>query len=296
MLNATWIETFTVLAEEGHFTRAAERLNMTQPGVSQQLRKLEQQLGQRLIVQDGKSFILTPAGVAVHEMGIKRRLQETQLREMIGMDDPDIGRVQLACSGSFAMLAYPRAIHLMQAAPQLSIEIEAAPENAILIGVLDDTFDMGIVASPIEHPRLHSKIIGTEELCLIVPHDCSPTPTFAELESIGIIEHPDAQRYADMLFMQNFADEYAGADRLNKRSYINQIGQILMPVAAGIGYTILPRSGVMAYAQLDRIRIANVVKPIFRELRLITRKNKIISARMTKVMQAVSDIAETLSH
>ena len=37
MLNATWIETFTVLAEEGHFTRAAQPLNMTQPGVSQHL-------------------------------------------------------------------------------------------------------------------------------------------------------------------------------------------------------------------------------------------------------------------
>ncbi len=64
MLNATWIETFTVLAEEGHFTRAAQRLNMTQPGVSQHLRKLEQQLGQPLIVQSGKGFTLTAAGAA----------------------------------------------------------------------------------------------------------------------------------------------------------------------------------------------------------------------------------------
>ena len=296
MLNATWIETFTVLAEEGHFTRAASRLNMTQPGVSQHLRKLEQQLGQRLIAQDGKSFVLTPAGIAIRDMGIKRRFQETQLRETIGMDDPDIGRVRLACSGSFAMLAYPRAIELMQSAPQLSIDIEAAPENAILAGVLDDTFDMGIIASPIDHPRLHSKIIGTEELCLIVPQGCDPAPGFTDLQNIGIIDHPDAQRYADMLFMQNFADEYAGADRLSKRSYINQIGQIPMPVAAGIGYTILPRSGVMAYAQLDRIQIATVENPIVRDIRLIMRKNKIISARMTKVMQAVSDIAATLSH
>lgn len=62
MLNATWIETFTVLAEEGHFTRAAQRLNMTQPGVSQHLRKLERQVGHPLIAQDGKSFTLTEAG------------------------------------------------------------------------------------------------------------------------------------------------------------------------------------------------------------------------------------------
>ena len=64
MLNATWLETFVTLTEIGHFTRAAEKLNMTQPGVSQHLRKLEEQVGQSLIAQEGKSFTLTPAGEA----------------------------------------------------------------------------------------------------------------------------------------------------------------------------------------------------------------------------------------
>ena len=68
MLNATWLDTFTTLCETGHFTRAAERLNMTQPGVSQHLRKLEAQLGQSLIAREGKSFTLTAAGEAVFQV------------------------------------------------------------------------------------------------------------------------------------------------------------------------------------------------------------------------------------
>ena len=67
MLNAQWLETFVTLCETGHFTRAAEQLNMTQPGVSQHLQKLEAQIGQSLISRQGKSFSPTPAGEAVLE-------------------------------------------------------------------------------------------------------------------------------------------------------------------------------------------------------------------------------------
>ena len=59
MLNATWLDTFVTLTETGHFTHTAERLNMTQPGVSQHLRKLERQVGHALIAQEGTSFTLS---------------------------------------------------------------------------------------------------------------------------------------------------------------------------------------------------------------------------------------------
>lgn len=83
MLNATWLETYVTLTEIGHFTRAAERLNMTQPGVSQHLRKLEEQVGQSLIAQEGKSFTLTGAGEAVRDLGLSRRAEERSLRDTI---------------------------------------------------------------------------------------------------------------------------------------------------------------------------------------------------------------------
>lgn len=72
MLNAQWLETFVVLCETGHFTKAASLLNMTQPGVSQHLRKLEAQVGQSLISRQGKSFSPTPAGEAVLAVGRAR--------------------------------------------------------------------------------------------------------------------------------------------------------------------------------------------------------------------------------
>ncbi len=118
MLNATWLETFATLCDVGHFTRAAAALNMTQPGVSQHVKKLEAQLGQPLLSRDGKSFILTPAGEAVLAIARRRRAEEGTLQGELQHDDPDRGQVSIACSGSLALLLYPRFMDLISKAPR----------------------------------------------------------------------------------------------------------------------------------------------------------------------------------
>jgi DNA-binding transcriptional LysR family regulator len=282
MLNATWLNTFTTLYETGHFTRAAERLNMTQPGVSQHLRKLEEQVGQDLISQQGKSFTLTAAGEAVFELGLSRRGEEKRLREAIETDDPDVGEVCIACSGSFAMLLYPNLLPWMTAAPDLSIHLEAAPQADILSGLLDGRFDLGVLGSDPDHARLDARHLGREELCLVLPADApEAATTFADLEERGFIAHPDGYAYADDLLKLNFSGAYAGADKMHVRGYVNQIGQIPAPVAQGVGYTLLPRSGVEAFAQKDLLKIMQLPERRWHELWLGTRRGRSLSARLT---------------
>jgi DNA-binding transcriptional LysR family regulator len=294
MLNATWIETFTTLAEEGHFTRAAQRLNMTQPGVSQHLRKLEAQLGQPLIAQDGKRFALTPAGESLLALGRARRAEERALRATISRDDPDVGTLRIACSGSFALLFYPRAIALMRAAPRLSIHVEAAPQGTVREGVLDGRFDLGVIAEDPRHPRLAAEHIGREELCLVLPAESPEPRRLADLDALGMIDHPDGARYANDILALNFPDSYHGADRLVLRSHVNQIGQIPAPVAAGLGYTLLPRSGLAGFAEADRLRIAALPRRRHHELWSITRKITAPSARLRRVKAVIADLAATL--
>ncbi len=295
MINATWLDTFTTLAETGHFTRTAERLNMTQPGVSQHLRKLEQQLGQDLIDQDGKSFGLTPAGEAVLALGLARRAEEKTLREAIATDAPDVGDIHIACSGSFAMLLYPILLRWMRDAPDLAVHLRAAPQADIAQGVLDGRFDLGVLGADPDHARLDARYLGREELCLVLPAGTGAAPaTFAELDARGFIAHPDGFALADDLLKQNFPDDYPGADRMRVRGFVNQIGQIPTPVADGIGYTLLPRSGVAAFAGRARLDTPPLPVPRWHELWLVTRRGRRLSARLDRARALIAEAANAL--
>ncbi|PVH30148.1 LysR family transcriptional regulator [Pararhodobacter oceanensis] len=280
MLNATFLESFTTLCETGHFTQAAARLNMTQPGVSQHLKKLEQQVGQALISRHGKGFTLTPAGEAMFNLGLSRRAEEKRLRHAITADDRDAGPLHIACSGSFAMLLYPQLLPWMRAAPELSVHLEAAPQAEILAGVLRGDFDLGVLGADPDHPRLEARYLGREELCLILPAAAAETPvTFADLQTRGFIAHPDGYAYADDLLRLNFPQDYPGADRLRLRGSVNQIGQIPAAVAEGIGYTLLPRSGVEVFADRARLCVTPLPKRRWHDLWLVMRRGRHLSAR-----------------
>lgn len=295
MLNATWLETFTTLCETGHFTQAAERLNMTQPGVSQHLRKLEQQVGQELISRQGKSFTLTPAGEAVFELGLSRRAEEKRLRDDIAADDRDAGPVHIACSGSFAMLLYPILLPWIRVAPGLSVHLTAAPQAEILAGLLEERIDLGVLGADPGHARLEAKHLGREELCLVLPADAADTPiSYTDLEARGFIAHPDGYGYADDLLQLNFPNDYRGADRLCVRGSVNQIGQIPAPVAKGVGYTLLPRSGVEAFADKASLSVVQLPKRRWHELWLVMRRGRRLSARVRHAREMIEEAAGQL--
>lgn len=286
MLNSVWLETFVTLCDIGHFTRAAAALNMTQPGVSQHLRKLERQVGEPLLSRDGKSFVPTPAGEAVLAIGRRRREEDRQLRQALQQDDPDSGEASVACSGSLALLLYPRFIARMAEAPGLRLSLEAAPQPRVAEGVAAGTFDLGITDHAPAHPRLEGERAGHDALCLLLPRDALPPRCFADLDRLGFIAHPDGPAHADALLGANFPD-YPGAERIRRRSFVNQIGQIPEPVVHGLGYTVLPRSGVDAYPGRDGLSVAPLPVAVRPELWLIHRRGRVLPARLLALRRLI---------
>jgi len=295
VLNATWLDTFTTLCGVGHFTRTAELLGMTQPGVSQHLNKLASQVGKPLISKDGKSFTLTPAGEAVLAIGQARRQQERELQDTINFDNPDVGDISIGCSGSFAMWLYPHILDRLHHASELLISVTAAPHMSIVTSVLTDEFDLGIVAEPMSHPRLDAIELAHEELCLVVPRSLAGQDLDLRLlNELGFVAHPDGYAYADDLFSLNFPKDYKGADRLRIRTSINQIGQILIPVAQGLGYTILPKSGVDAFVEKQELAVIQLPKQRYRDLWMISRKGRSEIARVAALIDFISCRATAL--
>ncbi len=295
MLNSQWLKTYVTLADEGSFTQTAILLNMTQPGVSQHLKKLELSVGVPLVQRIGKKIILTDAGRTIYELGRRRFAEENKILESIGEDLPDVGCVGIGCSGSFATLLYAQLMPKIVAAQELQIELRAAPHSDIVDSVINGQLDIGVINYAPDSEALNGQQIGHEDLCLITPKSVrSDTPNFSELQALGFIGHPDGQRYAEMLMPENF-NGFTGFSKMRLRGFVNQITQIPTPVAAGAGYTILPRSGIDSFSDYKALSIARLRRPVRHELWVIHRAGRLLPARCFWAIKEIQKLADRLS-
>ena len=107
MINQVWLKTFCTLAEVGHFTKTATQLFMTQSGVSQHIKKLEQQLDVALLVRVGKSFSLTDAGEQLYQKGQELLRSSKELENLIKHDEKYEGKIKIASPGSIGLKLLP---------------------------------------------------------------------------------------------------------------------------------------------------------------------------------------------
>ncbi|CAG22889.1 LysR family transcriptional regulator [Photobacterium profundum] len=256
MLNNQWLNTFITLVDVGHFTQTSEKLFMTQPGVSQHIKKLEEQVGTLLLQRIGKKFELTQAGEALYNFGRLRATEEADLLISLKTDNPYSGDCRFGCSGSMAMFLYPKFLSRQSKHPELHISIEAAPDQRIINEVLNNNIDIGIITQHVISTELEQESLGHDALCLVVPHQYkNQKMTFVELNQLGFINHPNGEQYAEQVLRANYKDDYQSIKQIRKSSYINQLNQILLPVSMGLGYTVLPRTTIEQFELQDSIAI-----------------------------------------
>ncbi len=273
MINQKWLTTFLKLAETGHFTQTADKLFMTQPGVSQHIQKLENQLNTQLIQRFGKRFELTDAGMQLQKYGEQLLKQQEQLLSDIQLDSAFIGECRFACSGSLAMWLYPDFIDYQLLHPQLHVSIEAAPNKRIVDQVLNNDIEIGIVTQFVSNPELEVTPVGFEKLLMVLPKSVDADDlSFETLLSLGLVSHPDAKHYLQQVMSCNF-DDYS-ADDIPLTSYVNQLNQILMPITKGLGFTVLPEFAVNSVYEQGNITVANLPKVVKEPLFMIRKKHR----------------------
>lgn len=282
MLNPIWLETFVTLIDTGHFTKTAEKLYMTQPGVSQHINKLEEACGHRLIKRDKKSFTITEQGKLVYDYTKQAVIEEKSLFEQLNFDDPLSGKCALACSGSLALLLYPKLLKLQARYSNMHINIKAAPNQQILHDIKNGFVDQGIVTDIPNDSFFDFEELGQEELCLVLPKtsDLDKNWTLLIMET-GLISHPDAEHYLSLYFRQCEEQELKQLDiaKIPVVGSINQISQILEPIANGIGFTVLPKSAVDSFHRPERLSILEPKTPVLERLYLVRKKNRELPKR-----------------
>lgn len=258
---------------------------MTQPGVSQHIKKLELQLGKALLHRHGKQFELTDAGEHLLQYGKQLFQQEQALMDYLTDSAQLTGECRLACSGSLAMQLYPKLLELQPNYPGLTFSVEAAPNRGIIQRLKENKCELGLVTQKISEPELQQEELGEDELCLVLPADQSVS--WQALVALGFINHPDGHHYGNTLMARNFPDEFSGLQQFPQSSFVNQLSQILLPVAMGLGFTVVPRSCIKAFHQPERLQIAALNQPVTETLYLTQKKHRPLGRRYTLVKEVL---------
>ncbi|MBO4209540.1 LysR family transcriptional regulator [Micromonospora echinofusca] len=164
---------FLVLAEELHFTRAATRLRIAQPALSQQIRALEREVGAELVTRSARGCALTPVGRVVAEEAAALLGQAAAAQERI--------RSVVAGQGGRLRLAYTRSARggrvdalvalFRERYPQVEVVAETGWTALNVAGLLAGRLDVAFVRPPLPEPELACRFVDTEELLLAVPAD-----------------------------------------------------------------------------------------------------------------------------
>lgn len=163
------LEHFLAVVEEGTFTRAAERMNRTQPAISQSIRRLEEEVGAPLFARDVHEVTLTEAGRVLADYA--RRLlgmRDEAIRQVSELRTLKAGRLTVAAHEAAAVYLLPAALrNYLQKFPNIKVGIQRSRLVEIPRQVMDREVDVGFVKEEPAFHELHSVEVHSDEMVLV---------------------------------------------------------------------------------------------------------------------------------
>ena len=160
------LEYFIAIVETGSFSRAAERCNIAQPSLSQQIKKLETEIGHLLFDRLGRSIILTDAGKILIPKA-RKILEEVQGIKINIQSDLEEGQGSLAVGfiPTVSPFVLPEAIKKFSTQfPKASLEVHEDLTDEIVRKIVNAKLDLGITSLPIKNKHVKTEELLTEEL------------------------------------------------------------------------------------------------------------------------------------
>ncbi len=250
-LDSQKLHVFLVVAKEKSFSKAAEILFRTQPAVSQSIRALEDELGERLFLRAGRTNVLTQAGRILKEHAEEAfaaldrgRMRIESLKEL------KEGELVISASDTTSYYVLPKVLSIFRRQyPGVEVRILNRPSPVSVEQVAAHESDIGIVTLPVSHPDLMAEPISTREDVAI----CAPNHPLAQRPGI---KFEDLLSYPLILLdtgsnTRSFIDQRLGEMdvRPNISMEIGSIEVIKKLVQLDFGVSIVPRISVMEEAR-----------------------------------------------
>jgi len=237
---------FVAVAEELHFGRAAQRLNMTQPPLSRQVRLLEHAIGTLLLERTSRSVALTPAGRGF--LGEARRiivLAEGAALAARRVARGELGAVAIGCTAAASYSLLPRLLGFAAARlPGIDVVVREMVTAEQMQALAAARLDLGMVRHPFDHRAVEAACIQREPLLLAAPRGhrlaSGPEPSIADLDREPLImwSAVEARYFHDLVIRLCSAAGVMPAPV----QYITQTHTMLALVGAGLGLALVPEA------------------------------------------------------
>ena len=199
------LEHFLAVVDEGTFTRAAQRLNRTQPAISQSIRRLEEEVGAPLFARDMHEVSLTAAGRVLADYA--RRLlgmRDEAVRQVSEIRTLNAGRLTIAAHESAAVYMLPAPLRAyLQRFPNIKVSIQRGRLSEIPRQVIDREVDVGFVKDVPAFHELRWIEVHSDEMVLIAspnhPLASRPNVMVQELATEQFVLHHQCSATTDRI-------------------------------------------------------------------------------------------------
>jgi DNA-binding transcriptional LysR family regulator len=248
MLSTFHLRTFLAVVEAGSYSAAAQQLHMSQPAVSQQIRSLEDQLGDvRLFRRVGQRMVPTHAGEELLPSARELvSLAERAAQSIIALRGQVTGRVVVGCTPSSGERLMPRLLAAFHDQfPAVSVELEVSQADVLIDGLIDRRLALLLIEEQQRRRGLESLPMGTEQLSLV----CPSGHALLKQEQVppGVLrEHGLVMPRAGATLRRTIEDGLrrrgvAAAD-LRVTLEADSLTAIMQGVRAGLGLAFVPKS------------------------------------------------------
>ncbi|MFC7621747.1 LysR family transcriptional regulator [Microlunatus sp. GCM10028923] len=236
---------FIAVAEERHFTRAAQRVHVAQSGLSTAIRTLERELGAELFIRNTRSVELTDAGRALlaearHTVGAAEAARDA-VAAVQGVVTGRLAIGTLQCLGALNVSALLTRFH--RAHPGVEIRLRQSGSTELLGLVHGGDLDAAFVSVPfVEQPGITLRPLSAEPLLLA----CAPDHPLAAERQIGVLDLKD-ETFVDFhpgWITRDLTDRVLAAACIERRVALeaNDVHFLLDLVAGGLGVALVPES------------------------------------------------------
>lgn len=247
------LEYLVALAKYLHFGRAAEACQVSQPTLSAQIKKFEDELGVALVERDSRGVILTSYG---HETAARARqilLEIQQLKESVQQNrNPEVGSIRLGVFPTLGPYLLPHVVSpIRKRFPELELLLIEEKSPSLLSRLRAGEIDAAILALPVNDSQLRTEFLFEERFLLAVPN----SHPLARRASIGIGElvNHDLMLLEDGHCLRDQALEVCEFSGAGERSSFRatSLETLRQMVSAEVGLTLLPELATLNQGTLS---------------------------------------------